>query len=46
MRDKNGKESTIKRWVDAEGRQQIVCLFLKKYYVNFFIFFLIGNESW
>jgi len=23
MRDKNGKESTIKRWVDAQGQQQI-----------------------
>jgi len=25
MRDKHGKESTIKRWVDAQGQQQIVC---------------------
>jgi hypothetical protein len=28
MRDKNGKESTVVRWVDAQGQQQVVCLFL------------------
>jgi hypothetical protein len=40
MRDKNGKESTIKRWVDAEGRQQIVCLFKKNLTLISSFFFL------
>jgi hypothetical protein len=26
MRDKNGKESTVTRWVDDQGQQQIVSL--------------------
>jgi hypothetical protein len=27
MREKSGKESTVTRYVDAEGQQQIVCLY-------------------
>jgi hypothetical protein len=45
MRDKNGKESTIVRWVDAQGQQQIVC-FLQIKSTLTFVFFLIGYESW
>jgi hypothetical protein len=26
MRDKNGKESTVTRWVDDQGQQQVVSL--------------------
>jgi hypothetical protein len=26
MRDSNGKESTVTRWVDDQGQQQIVSL--------------------
>jgi hypothetical protein len=28
MRDKNGKEATVTRWVDDQGQQQIVILSL------------------
>jgi hypothetical protein len=37
MRDKNGKESTVTRYVDAQGQQQIVCSNLI-YKLNLFAF--------
>ena len=35
MRDKNGKESTVTRWVDAQGQQQIVSLHFIKLILHF-----------
>jgi hypothetical protein len=47
MRDKNGKEATVTRWVDDQGQQQIVILSFSYIKYIFFLFILItGYESW
>ncbi len=44
MRDKNGKEATVTRWVDDQGQQQIVSLSFR--ILNIYLFLCIGYESW
>ena len=47
MRDKDNKESTVTRWVDDQGQQQIVSFYFFDLLNTLVIFFIIiGNESW
>jgi len=44
MRDKSGKESTITRYVDDQGQQQIVCsdfIFKSNLFQSFFFIYRI-----